>query len=644
MHRSHVAGLGLAVAAVLVTAGAVTGLSTRRVELNLGPGDTPYVTGFQRNSDVEDKVGWHWTTYHAAVTLPFETDSAELVLTLRYARVFGEEAVVNVSVAGVKAEAFSARGGEVRTRALTFKEVRGPLDIAIESDSHERRDMGLKLDRLSLEVPSGDSIRLRPGAALRPVLAVILLLGGLLLLGAHPVVAGALTLLAAGAFAFRASVDLFGAFREARLAPVMLVVSTLVLWAVKVRMQRTGLVERSVAGGLASAALFTMLLRLALVSHPDFYYPDLLTHTRVAEAIRAEGPRFFLHPADALNSQGAWTKPVMGSVSSLPYAVMFHAPFAILAAALDLSVDQIETAMKAGASLISVLPIMLAGVLAARLQGPPLAALALCVIPTYTSRLSFALMPALLGHVFDLMALLAIASLWNAEPALRGRAAGVAMLSLFAGHLSYTSSVVNEGLFVVVLVTLCLTIDSARRGLGGLLVLAECGAAILAFLLYYRHFVGDVFGLLARITGINSGRGAASGTAASVYPIESFWDLLFERSNTFFGMSWTALAVVGVLVLGRRIGPAFRTLAPAWFLTYLALILLRAKIPDVFRYGHETLFLTPLVSLLSGSALVEAGRRGGLWRVAAALTFAVLVVVSFREQWLAMALQFGNAR
>ena len=77
-----------------------------------------------------------------------------------------------------------------------------------------------------------------------------------------------------------------------------------------------------------------MLLRLALVSHPDFYYPDLLTHTRVVEAIRAEGPSFFLHPADALSAQKAWTKPVLGSVSALPYAVMFHTPFAVLAGRL----------------------------------------------------------------------------------------------------------------------------------------------------------------------------------------------------------------------------------------------------------------------------------------------------------------------
>ncbi len=614
------------------------GGSTRHLTLNLGPGDTPFVTGFEANSDVEDKVGWHWTTYDASIDLPFTTAGSEVSATLRYARVFGEEAVVNVSVAGVATETFRARGGEIRTTTLGAPSVQGPLVVSIQSDSHERRNMGLRMDSLALQATGGAPFKLRGGAALRPPLAVGLLFAGLLILGSSPLVAGGSTLLAALAFAGRANADLFGAWRQTHLAPEMLVVATLVLLAGRTWLHLRVPMEKAVATTLASAALLTMLWRLALVFHPDFYYPDLLTHTRVVEAIREEGPSFFLHPADALSAQKAWTKPVMGSLSSLPYAVMFHTPFAVLAGALDLATDEIETALKAGSSLVSVIPILLGGALAVRLSLPPLAALLLCVIPTYVSRLSFALLPALFGHMFDLGVLLTIATVMSRDALGSARSVLQAMAALLLGHLAYTSGVVNEAVFMGVLVVLALL--SGRPGLGfGLgLTLAGAGAALGAFLLYYRHFVGDVFALGMRVLGLGA---SGAGSSDSVYPVESFWALLFERTNTFFGWPYLSLAVLGLWLGGSAIRES--KVAQAWGIAYLVLILLRARIPDVFRYGHETLFLTPLIALLAGTALVLAGRRGGAWRNGALAAGLALLAASLWQQWLAISGQLGNA-
>lgn len=614
------------------------GGSTRQVALNLGPGDAPFVRGFEANSDVEDKVGWHWTTYDARVDLPFTTAGSEVRATLRYARVFAEEAVVRVSVGGVDGQTFRARGGEIRTTTLGAASVRGPLVVSIQSDSHERRNMGLRVDTLALQATGGAPFKLRGGAALRPPLSVVLLFAGLLILGASPLVAGGASLLAALAFAGRANADLFGAWRQTHLAPEMLAVATLVLLAGRHWLHRRVPMERPLAAALVSAALVTMLWRLALVSHPDFYYPDLLTHTRVVEAIREEGPSFFLHPADALSAQRAWTKPVMGSVSSLPYAVMFHTPFAVLAAVLDLSTDEIETALKAGSSLISVIPILLGGALAVRFSLPPLAALLLCVIPTYASRLSFALLPALFGHMLDLVVLLTIANVMSRDGVRSARSVLQAMAALLFGHLAYTSGVVNEAVFMGVLVALCLLSGRPARGLGLGLTLAEAGAALGAFLLYYRHFVGDVFALGARILGLGA---AGAGPSVSVYPVESFWALLYERTNTFFGWPYLSLAILG-LWLG---GPAIREskVARAWGIAYLVLILLRARIPDVFRYGHETLFLTPLIALLGGTALVLAWRRGGAWRTGSVAASLALLAASLWRQWLVISDQLGNA-
>lgn len=170
------------------------------------------------------------------------------------------------------------------------------------------------------------------------------------------------------------------------------------------------------------------------------------------------------------------------------------------------------------------------------------------------------------------------------------------------------------------------------------LALAEGLAAILAFALYYHHFVGDVAGLFGRLLGLGTG---AAGSAVSVYPIESFWGLLFERTQSFFGWPYVGLFVLGLWWVGSA---AWRHwILPAWGLTYLALILLRAKIPDVFRYGHETLFLTPMVGLLAGSALILAHRRGGGARLAVWAVGIPLAAVSLWQQLRAVAEQLGNA-
>ncbi|HET6898650.1 MAG TPA: hypothetical protein VFK70_09890, partial [Vicinamibacteria bacterium] len=52
---------------------ALVGVSGPRVvNLNLGPGDAPYIAGFAPEYEIDDKVGTHWTTYHAAVALPLQ--------------------------------------------------------------------------------------------------------------------------------------------------------------------------------------------------------------------------------------------------------------------------------------------------------------------------------------------------------------------------------------------------------------------------------------------------------------------------------------------------------------------------------------------------------------------------------------------
>ena len=76
----------------------------------------------------------------------------------------------------------------------------------------------------------------------------------------------------------------------------------------------------------------------------------------------------------------------------------------------------------------------------------------------------------------------------------------------------------------------------------------------------------------------------------------------------------------------------------------MVLLFGRAKVPDVFTHGHETLFVTPLVCLLAGEALVALWRRDLRTRAVAAALLALLAVQGLVAQWRFLADQLGNAR
>ena len=90
----------------------------RSLHLNLGPGDGPYVSGFAPEYEIDDKVATHWTTYHAAVTLPVDVEAGEATLAYRFARVFPETAVVDVRLGDRPVDHFESRGGVFQGRAF----------------------------------------------------------------------------------------------------------------------------------------------------------------------------------------------------------------------------------------------------------------------------------------------------------------------------------------------------------------------------------------------------------------------------------------------------------------------------------------------------------------------------------------------
>jgi hypothetical protein len=296
--------------------------------------------------------------------------------------------------------------------------------------------------------------------------------------------------------------------------------------------------------------------------------------------------------------------------------------------------------MKLTGAAVSVVPLVLLWALARHLGASTAGAFLMAVIPTYTSRLSFAFLPSLFGHAVDMAFLLWIAARVDRVAERRTWIAGAAWVA--ACQLAYVSGVINISVLVGVLAVVTLIAGRRREALA-ILAMGAAGSAI-AFAAYYRDFLPMVADVASRIL-------AGAARAPSRYPIQSFWAVAYGRTRDFFDGVYPVLAALGIVLLCRRAAPAMEAAWPvrtrlvaAWLITYAVLLLGRARIPDLFLHGHETLLVTPLVCLAAGQTLAALARAGGVRRITAGILLIFLAVQGLAWQWGAISDQLGNAR
>jgi hypothetical protein len=598
------------------------------ITLNLGPGDGPYVSGFTSSYEIDDRVATHWTSYDAAVALPL-TVSGSGALSYRFARVFPETAVVEVKFAGDLVDRFECRGGRFLERTVPVgPRGRAPVAVAFHADSHERQNLGLKLDWVRLT--GAGRVALSGSARLAPTLVVALLIGLHLLAGWDLRRAALLATPWAAAAAFGVVRDPWLVHQLLRGVVLALALFGLAGVGLGRWFQSRGQASAPAVRALAALALATFLLRALAVNHPDFYYPDLRTHARLVQVVRAAGFDFFRSPAAYIWEHGVWRTAAYGKTYAFPYTPAFHLPFA----ALPFDYDALLTAMKLTAAALTTVPLVLVWALARRLGASVVGAALMAVIPTYVSRLSFAFLPSLFGHAVDVAFLFWLAGNLDRirEPRVWVRGA----LFVSACQLAYVSGVVNISLFVAVLAVSEAVARREARVSQALSVLAiGLAGSLVSVLVYYRDFLPMVLD----VAGHAASRG---GAAASVHPVQGFFAVAYARTRDFFDGMYPVLAAGGLAILFRR--GRGRSLLAAWVLTYFLLLLGRAKVPDVFLHGHETLFFTPLVCLAAGQVLATLAARGTAGRAAAFVVGAALAAQGLVWQWRALADQLGNAR
>ncbi len=603
-----------------------------RLELNLGPGDAPYIEGFHPGYEVRGKERTHWTTYNAAIELPVHLEGGPVRIAYHYARDFVQTAEAEILLGGTVVDRFSARGGVFQTRTIELVSVdENPFRLSVLSDSHERRNMGLKLDWLRIDYGDRATVRLAGWNAWRPLLVPAVVFAALLALGWSTGAALALGSLASVPLTVGLLVDPWFTHRLLTGLPLAVTAYALTALLLGAALVRWGTLSPRSRRIVTTLALGAFIVRALFVNHPDFYYPDLRTHATLVETVREAGLDFLWSPAFYIQKHGRWIAEAYGRTYAFPYTPAFHIPFAWS----GLSYDATLTWMKLVAAAWLTVPLVLVWALARRFGVPTWGAALMVIVPTYTSRLSFAFLPSLFGHAVD------IAFIWwlsgNIEVLDRWRPWITGALFICACQLAYVSSVLNISLFLVLVVVLELVrllhnkLPTLRR-VRALVGMAATGC-FLAFAIFYRDFLPMVIDLVRRAAG-----GAQTG--ASHYAARSWLQVAYERTRSFFDGIYPVLTALGLGTFGGA--GAKGSLIWAWLMTYFLLLLGRARIPDIFTHGHETLFVTPLVCLASGVVLGKLWQGGRIRKGLAVTLLTVLTVQGFYFQWQAISAQLTS--
>ena len=564
----------------------------RVAALNLGPNDATYLTGFAPHHEIEDGEGVHWTTHDATVDLPL-TVGGPFELAYRFARVLPQTARVRVSVNGVVVDRFECRGGRVLVRRVSFRSGGAtPLRVRFEIDSHDRRDLGLRLDWLAASLGPHATLAQRGWAVWRPLLLVV----GLFLLFRLVGFPARWALVLAGPVLIVLALSLWRdplatAHLTRKLTLATLIVTTLTVALLRRRLRGRWLLVIFVA---------SYLLKGVFVFQPGYFYPDVEVHRNFVTYFReANGGIVERGLAVQQKQHQAYRVLANGRGYAFPYSPLFYLPFVATVQGDEPLEDAMRhVALVAAASevlLVYWLSTLLLGA-EAGLWGAFLAAFS----PILYSRLLYAMWPTLVGHVLDVV-VIGAALVYTRRPGARTFAALAALAVLAC--LSYIGSLFSVTLFLVSLALL----DRRRRL--PLLGLAAGAAALTVTLLYGRFVVAFVSEILPLVTG-NTAR--SPGLAAGI------WQAL-GRVPLFWGWAMPILALGGLWLARTRLAPKSWNLLRAYLLTFVALMTLRGLAPALFKDLKESTFVAPLMALLAGLLLSELARRGRREWLAAAL-------------------------
>jgi hypothetical protein len=640
-------GIALMVALAAALLPSLAARFARPLLVNLGPNDQDYTRGFREDWERDGRTRFHWTTLQSTVRVPLQLRGEGHVVRMRVRRHFIEPAIVTMTETGrVFARFEIAADTKVPYRVLEFPlpllDGRTPLEIEIHSQSTSPRPFGLpwamRLALIAVALASALSVWIVGGGA-RAAAAVGLLAGTSAAIG-----------VACDAVATERIV------REgwATYCLVAAVACGVLCWP---RARRAISIDRGPwSGALVALVLGALAVRLVIVLHPGFYYPDVKVHALFAWQLARRGLLEFLR--DFTANQYRYSLGLQfesGHWYAFPYPPAFYMltwPLTVWARVRP------EVAVSLVAAVANSLEAIVVFAIARRLKRSLMVSLAAaaCVplLPIFIVRTTLAYFPALVGHSLDALVialLIARVREFHRPRVILGFAALLAI-----ALLTYTQSILNFAVIIPLFLLVEIARDREWKRILGLAAASLLGV-VLSLAVFYGRYVPIAIDmargvpmpeeqiLIEKQEREKASRAAVEENAErtpddpfagpGVDPIRGMRKAS-TRLWVFYGPF--ALAVVAGLVLLIRTlqGPAQR-FAVTWAVTYLVLNLLSGGLPgpNLVRYNKDHEIVAPLFCIAIAVAGGWLWRRSRLLAIAYAAGFAVWVVLRDWPAWMA---------
>lgn len=599
-----------------------------RVHFNLGPGDAPYLTGFLPEYEIYDRVATQWSTRSAVIRLPIAVEGGPLELAYRLGRHLPDAGVADVTLGGREVDHFPLRQGFDERRISLGALPPTPVEWGLHVEAGDADRRGADLDWVRLDTGKGARVTLAGGARWRAPLLVAIVFLVLRAAGWRSLAAAGVTLPLSLAAAGGLRTDPWLVHRLLTWLPEWLAVLGFAGAAAGRALQAAGRAAPQAVRNVVALSVAAFLMRGLALNHPDFYYPDLRSHVQLAQVVRAAGLNFLRAPATYILRHGVWSREIAGRRYAFPYTPAFHAPLALS----RLGYDDLITAAKLADVTWSVVPVVAVASLAATLGASALGAALLLFVPIYGHHLSVVYLAAVFGHAVDISVLAWLARRLDKIETWAVWLGGAALVAL--SELAYVGATTILPVFIAALAAADWAVVRRPRRAAAILAFGLAGSA-LAFGLYYRDFLGVVIEV-ARLKA-SGGALVASGDALPA----GFLETALGSVGRFFPAPWAILGLIGLVLLLKR-GPG-RAFLVAWAVSYVLLLLGRAKVPLFFQHPHEALFVAPLVCLGAGQVVTELWARGGWLRALGVALLALLVVAGLAAQWNAFMAQLANA-
>lgn len=594
------------------------------VFLDFGPNDAPYLKGFREDFEMDGPTLIHWTGRRGEVTLPLLMPGGPLAISFRFKRHAQLPAEIRVFAAGREVDRFvvAAEDFSVRQAILPRNPRPGaPLQISVLAHSADPRPLGLALDWLQVRPLSGWSPVLPTASAFVYLLATVL---GLYL---FPRLMGfsaraSLALGLAGALALSVAASLhklapLHATTELGVRPHLLALAAVGFFRWRRRSAQSVFSRPEARWALLAFYLGTTVRLLALF-HPEFYYPDVRTHSKFVSLIWTEGLRgFFSNHIENQHRHLLGLQLVGDRWLAFPYPPLLYLSVYPLSR-LQLPVDD----------WMKILPTALAGIealivfaVACRLGASGRAAAAAAWIhataPLLAFRLTVASYAALFGHFWDMLVAMYLL-IWfkNMDRPLAGP--GLALL-VAASLLSYAGSALVLGLFIPAFAAAVALRprepgDFSRALRVAMWALVGALLAVGAFYIQYLpELAPDWLGDARRVP-----------TSEPLIHLQltpgSALAMAWHRLLLFYGPLYGPLALAALLSTRRQLPHRLSfPLAFAACFSFLGLNFLRSGLGEtnIFQFSKDDLVLLPLAAIVLGGLADRLAEKGRLGKVAA---------------------------